>query len=75
MPKYIMLPEGIKIEPLIEKMLELAKEKSGNDIEFCGHENRWEDCLSGFIIDSKVHLLLQYNIGSNTYAVNMEVMI
>jgi hypothetical protein len=38
-------------------------------IRFCGVEDNWADCLSGFEAPDGIWVILQFNIGPATYAV------
>lgn len=45
----------------------------GEKLSFCGYENCWEDCLTGFEIDGKLSCLFYFNVGNATHATKHEV--
>ena len=58
----------------IQACLDAAKRKfPGKQLTYCGLENNWEDCLSGFEINGQFRAALYFNIGPNTHAVQHSI--
>lgn len=78
--KNVILPEGYdksRLKAAVKDLIALTQAKAealDQKISFCGSATSWEECITGFMRkNGTVVLLLQYNIGPSTYAVNMEV--
>jgi hypothetical protein len=75
----IILPENFDttiIDGVLQDTLKtLNDEFEGQPIDYCGHARSWEECLSGFVKDGQLILLLQFNICENTYGYKVDVTI
>lgn len=71
MPEY---HERLRESGAIEACLREAQERfPGEELSYCGFEDNWEDCVSGFDAGDEFKVLLQFNIGADTHGIMRSV--